>query len=63
MFVNNKYFNHTRKCKELEAQAIKVAESGNLDEALALFDQAVSSAPDRAASYNNRAQVNVLDAV
>ena len=39
---------------------IKAAESGNLDEALNFFDQAISGAPDRPAAYNNRAQVQQL---
>jgi hypothetical protein len=49
-----------RKSKDLEAAGIKEAESGNLDEALRIFDQAVDVAPDRPASYNNRAQVTYL---
>ena len=44
------------KVKELDTEAVKAAEAGHLDTALRLFDEAVSLAPSRPASYNNRAQ-------
>merc|ERR1712106_638522 len=44
------------KVKELENQAVKAAEAGDIQGALHLFDKVVSIAPDRPSSYNNRAQ-------
>eukprot|EP00092_Neocalanus_flemingeri_P021597 GFUD01023427.1.p1 GENE.GFUD01023427.1~~GFUD01023427.1.p1 ORF type:complete len:195 (+),score=75.96 GFUD01023427.1:91-675(+) len=42
--------------KDLESQAVKAAEAGDIKKALQLFDKVVSLAPDRPSSYNNRAQ-------
>ena len=42
--------------RRLDTEAVKAAEAGDLDTALRLFDEAVTLAPDRPASYNNRAQ-------
>jgi len=44
------------KVKDLEAEAVKAAEAGDVKKALDIFDKVVSLAPDRPASYNNRAQ-------
>lgn len=41
----------------MEIQAISLAESGRLLDALAALDRSVLVAPDRASLYNNRAQV------
>ncbi len=49
--------NESRLSKELESQAIKLVDLGQIDAALNLFDKAVEEAPDRPAVYNNRAQV------
>ncbi|RZC33296.1 tetratricopeptide repeat protein 36 -like [Asbolus verrucosus] len=43
--------------KKLEIEAIKLAETGKLDEALALLNRALEIAPNRASIYNNRAHV------
>ena len=45
------------KVKELDKEAVKAAESGDLDKALRLFDEVVVLSPARPASFNNRAQV------
>ncbi|XP_054731636.1 tetratricopeptide repeat protein 36 homolog [Anastrepha obliqua] len=42
--------------KALEVSAIKLAEEGQLSEALQVFEQALNVAPTRASVYNNRAQ-------
>ena len=44
------------KVKKIDTEAVKAAEAGDLDSALRLFDEAVSLAPARPASFNNRAQ-------
>jgi len=44
------------KAKALEHEAVKLAESGNVDASIALFDQAVAEAPEWPSTYNNRAQ-------
>ena len=44
------------KVKKIDSEAVKAAEAGDLDTALRLFDEAVSLAPARPASFNNRAQ-------
>merc|ERR1711892_194706 len=44
------------KVKELESEAVKAAEAGDIKKALEIFDKVVSIAPDRPSSYNNRAQ-------
>jgi len=44
------------KVKDLEAEAVKAAEAGDVKKALDIFDKVVSLAPDRPSSYNNRAQ-------
>merc|ERR1712106_1126842 len=44
------------KGKELESEAVKAAEAGDIKRALGIFDKVVSIAPDRPSSYNNRAQ-------
>ncbi len=41
----------------LELQAVKVAEGGNLVNALELLNNAVTEVPGYASVYNNRAQV------
>ncbi len=43
--------------KRLEAEGVTAADAGDLETALALFNQAVTTAPLHAAGYNNRAQV------
>merc|ERR1711936_35793 len=44
------------RIKDLESEAVKAAEAGDIQKALTIFDQVVSIAPDRPSSYNNRAQ-------
>lgn len=46
--------------KQLEKQAVRVAESGNLMDALHLLNKAVSQMPSYASAHNNRAQVSFL---
>lgn len=40
-----------------EADAVRLAESGSLDDALAILNDICASAPRRASAFNNRAQV------
>lgn len=47
-----------QKAKDLEVQAVRVAEEGNLEDALELLTRAVNEAPNYASPYNNRAQVS-----
>lgn len=46
-----------KHAKLLEIQAVKVAESGNLGDALELLTKTISEVPNYASVYNNRAQV------
>ena len=46
-----------RRAKDLEVQAVRAAEEGNLEDALELLTRAVNEAPNYASPYNNRAQV------
>ena len=46
-----------RKALELEAEAIQLAEQKDYQRSIALFSEAIALYPDRANSYNNRAQV------
>ncbi|XP_071109345.1 tetratricopeptide repeat protein 36-like [Haliotis cracherodii] len=46
-----------KQAKALELEAVKAAESGDLETALDLLNEAVTRVPDWASSYNNRAQV------
>ena len=47
-----------QRAKDLEVQAVRVAEEGNLEDALELLTRAVNEAPNYASPYNNRAQVS-----
>ena len=49
-----------RHAKLLEVQAVKVAESGNLGDALELLTKTISEVPNYASVYNNRAQVRCV---
>ncbi|KAH9643564.1 hypothetical protein HF086_011345 [Spodoptera exigua] len=40
-----------------DEQGVRLAEAGKLDDALAAMTRAVEAAPDRAAAYNDRAQL------
>lgn len=44
------------RAKELEKEGVLLAESGNLDGALELFDKAIAESPSWASAYNNKAQ-------
>ncbi|XP_072886061.1 tetratricopeptide repeat protein 36 [Hemitrygon akajei] len=44
------------QAKDLELRGVSLAESGNIDAAVDLFDQAIAIIPERASAYNNRAQ-------
>uniref|UniRef100_A0A0P4WGF0 Uncharacterized protein n=1 Tax=Scylla olivacea TaxID=85551 RepID=A0A0P4WGF0_SCYOL len=46
----------TEEAKQLELQGVKSAETGDVAAALASFNKAIEVAPNRASSYNNRAQ-------
>lgn len=46
-----------KEVKRLELEGVKAAESGDIDRALELLNQAITLAPEHASSYNNRAQV------
>ena len=45
-----------KKAKEFEKQGVTLAESGNIDTALEMFNNAVSASPTWPSAYNNRAQ-------
>nr|CAB3267340.1 tetratricopeptide repeat protein 36-like [Phallusia mammillata] len=42
--------------KRLEKEGVTFAETGNTEEAMKCFDQAITMLPQRASGYNNRAQ-------
>lgn len=44
------------KAKEFEKQGVVFAESGNLNQALEMFDKAIAISPLWASAYNNKAQ-------
>ncbi|GFQ66016.1 tetratricopeptide repeat protein 36 homolog [Trichonephila clavata] len=44
------------EAKRLEIEAVKKAETGNVDEAIEILNQSIQMAPRRPAGYNNRAQ-------
>ncbi|XP_050560169.1 tetratricopeptide repeat protein 36 homolog [Spodoptera frugiperda] len=46
-----------KKSIALSAEGVRLAEAGKLDDALAAMSRAVQVAPDRAAAYNDRAQL------
>ncbi|XP_075978335.1 tetratricopeptide repeat protein 36 homolog [Anticarsia gemmatalis] len=46
-----------KESSSLCAQGVRLAEAGKLEEALELITRGVEAAPDRAASYNDRAQL------
>ena len=48
-----------QKAKDLEVQAVRAAEEGNLEDALELLTRAVNEAPNYSSPYNNRAQVSI----
>ena len=50
-----------QRAKDLEVQAVRAAEEGNLEDALELLTRAVNEAPNYASPYNNRAQVTAAD--
>ena len=52
-----------KRAKDLELQAVKVADGDNsrLGEALELLNRAVAEAPGYASAYNNRAQVYTVE--
>jgi tetratricopeptide (TPR) repeat protein len=45
-----------KSAKEFEKQGVIFAESGKMDEALKMFNNAIDSSPMWASAYNNRAQ-------
>lgn len=45
-----------KDAKEFEKQGVGLAESGNIDKAIEMFDKAISLSPMWASAYNNRAQ-------
>ena len=47
-----------QRAKDLEVQAVRAAEEGNLKDSLELLTRAVNEAPNYASPYNNRAQVS-----
>ncbi|XP_065075655.1 tetratricopeptide repeat protein 36 homolog [Ochlerotatus camptorhynchus] len=48
---------HIQQSKKLEIDAIELAESGKLKDAVDLFSKSIDAAPERPAPWNNRAQV------
>ena len=50
-----------QRAKDLQVQAVRAAEEGNLEDALALLTRAINEAPNYASPYNNRAQVTAAD--
>ena len=47
---------NVKNAKEFEKQGVICAESGKMDEALKMFNNAIGSSPMWASAYNNRAQ-------
>lgn len=45
------------EAKHLELEGVKLAEAGNIEAAMTSFNKAIEVAPQRASSFNNRAQV------
>ncbi|XP_049778970.1 tetratricopeptide repeat protein 36 [Schistocerca gregaria] len=45
-----------KAAKQLEMDAVTLAESGNIEAAINLFTKAIATAPSRPSAYNNRAQ-------
>jgi tetratricopeptide (TPR) repeat protein len=54
LFVDNS--ENEKSAKEFEKQGVIFAESGKMDEALKMFNNAINSSPMWASAYNNRAQ-------
>ena len=46
-----------QKSRQLERDGVQAAEDGKHEEALRLFTEAITTAPQRASPYNNRAQL------
>ncbi|XP_050727105.1 tetratricopeptide repeat protein 36-like [Eriocheir sinensis] len=46
----------SEEAKHLELEGVKLAEVGNVEEAMTSFNKAIELAPQRASSFNNRAQ-------
>lgn len=49
--------NEIRSCTDMEIKAIKFAESGNLDQALLMINEAIHLVPFKPSLYNNRAHI------
>lgn len=49
------------EAKELELEGVKTAEAGQIKKAIHIFTKAINIAPNRASSFNNRAQAYRLD--
>ena len=54
--VSNEDKGVTAELKNLEIEAIKLAQAGNFADSLQIFDQLIREAPTYASAYNNRAQ-------
>ena len=48
---------NVEKAKDFEKQGVILAESGDLEKALNLFNEAINESPTWASAYNNKAQV------
>ena len=46
------------EARALEAESVRTAEGGDLDQAHLIIDRAINIAPNLASLYNNRAQVS-----
>ncbi|XP_023235830.1 tetratricopeptide repeat protein 36 homolog [Centruroides sculpturatus] len=51
----------SEEAKKLELEGVKAAETGQIDRAIEVFTKAIDLAPNRASSYNNRAQAYRLN--
>lgn len=45
-----------KRAHELELEAVRHAEAGKIDDAIATFGKAIETSPEYASAYNNRAQ-------
>ncbi|CAJ0557947.1 unnamed protein product, partial [Mesorhabditis spiculigera] len=61
--LEDKPINHAgiEESRELERQAIKMAETGRIDDAMKLFDRAVEVCRINPSAYNNRAQARRMN--
>ena len=57
LVVNEANLPEIAEAKQLEVEAVRLAESGDLDGSIATLNNAIDACPHYASAYNNRAQV------